>query len=203
MPQREIGVMEEKPVKKKWEPVEWEMWRWQVVIVVLLLVLLAVYAVSFGIKGTSSQETWGQFGDFIGGVMNPLVAFAAFYWLTQSVKLQKQELKETRAELRASALAQQEQVENGRKSIRLAALTALTNATESKIQTLRVNIRETESKMQFVRGGGLGVIASMEEIEADRKGFLKAAIQLGFERDAYIDEMKTLLGEKVSEVSPG
>lgn len=90
-----------------------------------------------------SGETWGTFGDFLGGVLNPIVAYAAFYWLTQSVRLQKQELSETRRALQDSAASQAEAAEHARKSVRLGALTALTNSITAEISTTRL-------EMQFV-----------------------------------------------------
>ena len=30
---------------------------------------------------SEKPEAWGQFGDYVGGLLNPLVAYAAFYWL--------------------------------------------------------------------------------------------------------------------------
>jgi len=50
-----------------------------------------------------NTSAWGEFGDFIGGLLNPLVAYSAFYWLTRSVLLQKEELLETRKALEESA----------------------------------------------------------------------------------------------------
>ncbi|WP_288400161.1 putative phage abortive infection protein [uncultured Acinetobacter sp.] len=51
---------------------------------------------------------WGTFGDFIGGILNPIFALFAFYWLTYSVRLQIKELKDTRTELKKAADAQVE-----------------------------------------------------------------------------------------------
>jgi hypothetical protein len=53
---------------------------------------------------------WGSFGDFVGGLLNPLIAYSAFYWLTVSVVVQKRELAETKQALIDSSRAQQEQV---------------------------------------------------------------------------------------------
>lgn len=65
------------------------------------------YLVNFSLVHNSgvsaSQADWGQFGDFVGGLLNPLVAFFAFYWLTESVRIQKQELSATRAALEAAS----------------------------------------------------------------------------------------------------
>jgi hypothetical protein len=56
-------------------------------------------------------SSWGAFGDFVGGILNPLIAFLAFYWLTVSVLIQKKELEETKNALVGSSVAQAKQVE--------------------------------------------------------------------------------------------
>ena len=53
--------------------------------------------------------TWGAFGDFIGGILNPFVAGCALYWLTRSIRIQRAELVATKKELAESRLAQQNQ----------------------------------------------------------------------------------------------
>jgi hypothetical protein len=42
---------------------------------------------------------WGSFGDFVGGLLNPIVAFLALFWLTRSIQIQRTELRETRLAL--------------------------------------------------------------------------------------------------------
>ncbi|MDR0215924.1 MAG: hypothetical protein LBJ15_18275 [Comamonas sp.] len=134
-----MKTVEKQPTEKKMDKLDWSMWRWQAVVIALGILLLLAYAFAFkssaNLLGDHGQEKWGQFGDFIGGIMNPLVAFAAFYWLTQSVKLQKQELAETRKALEESAKAQTAQVTNGKASVRLAALSALANSLQSDISS--------------------------------------------------------------------
>jgi hypothetical protein len=56
------------------------------------------------------SQMWGAFGDFVGGLLNPLVAYSAFYWLTVSVIVQKKELAETTRALSNSSLSQEKQV---------------------------------------------------------------------------------------------
>ncbi|HAS8434478.1 TPA: hypothetical protein I7734_22175 [Vibrio vulnificus] len=60
---------------------------------------------------SADASVWGAFGDFVGGILNPLIAYSAFYWLTVSVLIQKQELSDTKQALVQSSLAQKEQVE--------------------------------------------------------------------------------------------
>ena len=67
---------------------------------------------------------WGAFGDFVGGLVNPLVAFFAFYWLTKSVLIQKEELSDTRSALVESQRAQERQAELAFVSAKLQSLNA-------------------------------------------------------------------------------
>lgn len=83
---------------------------------------------------------WGAFGDFMGGLMNPIVAFAALYWLTQSVKLQKTELAETREALEGSEKAQKQQAKNSSKNIHISAMTAVVSSLQLQINALNQNI---------------------------------------------------------------
>jgi len=101
-------------------------WKWGVAGAGLLAVV--AYAAWFGWRHglalADGPSTWGEFGDFLGGILNPLVAFAAFYWLTRSVQLQKRELEETRRALEESSEAQKAQAEQSRIAVRLDALVA-------------------------------------------------------------------------------
>lgn len=63
----------------------------------------------YGLPLSKDSSSWGTFGDFIGGVLNPVVAFFAFYWLTESVRIQQQEMKHTRETLEETTRAQDEQ----------------------------------------------------------------------------------------------
>lgn len=115
---------------------QWKLW-----VTGIGALLICAYVVWFGVivqlAPTNDPDKFGTFGDFFGGLMNPIVAFAAFYWLTQSVKLQKQELSETRAELKKSADAQDLLVKNGHVSMQLAARTAIVNAINAEIAQLQ------------------------------------------------------------------
>lgn len=100
-------------------------------------------------------EQWGQFGDYLGGFLNPLIAAAAFYWLTQSVRIQHRELAETRVELAKAAEAQAVQVELLRHSIelnglgsQLASVTAILTARLSELHLLDQHSLEERSGRQ-------------------------------------------------------
>ncbi|MEH6471000.1 MAG: putative phage abortive infection protein [Halopseudomonas sp.] len=52
---------------------------------------------------------WGSFGDFFGGILNPVVAFMALYWLTKSVQVQRAELNEVKNEMKIASGIQSDQ----------------------------------------------------------------------------------------------
>lgn len=56
-----------------------------------------------------NSADWGAFGSFFGGVLSPVIALFAFYWLTQSILIQKKELSETQNVLKATEDIQKEQ----------------------------------------------------------------------------------------------
>ena len=66
---------------------------------------------------SENTGSWGTFGDYVGGILNPVIAAFAFYLIAKTYELQKTELEETRKLLKVSTDAQNKQ-------IKLAALTA-------------------------------------------------------------------------------
>jgi large-conductance mechanosensitive channel len=78
---------------------------------------------------SESNDKWGAFGDYVGGILNPVIAAFAFYLIAKTYELQKTELEATRSLLELSTNAQKEQ-------IKLAALTALLNSNLTRISML-------------------------------------------------------------------
>lgn len=77
--------------------------------VVLAIIVIAAYRLMFGAQFSDRQDQWGQFGDFVGGVLNPMLAFFSILLLLITVRLQLEELQLTREELRKSSKALDEQ----------------------------------------------------------------------------------------------
>ena len=86
---------------------------------------------------STDPAVWGQFGDYIGGILNPIVAFCALLWLMRSVSIQDIELSETRRALTESADAQLKQLAVMQRDQRLAALIALVEATITQAHEAR------------------------------------------------------------------
>ena len=79
---------------------------------------------------SKNTGSWGTFGDYVGGILNPVIAAFAFYLIAETYKLQKRELESTSSLLEVSTDAQNKQ-------IKLAALTALLNSNLMRIDTLK------------------------------------------------------------------
>ncbi len=60
---------------------------------------VALYFYAFGSLGFGNQEAFALFGDFIGGLLNPILGFATILILLRSLWLQNEEMKATRKEL--------------------------------------------------------------------------------------------------------
>lgn len=94
----------------------WTFWG----VVAIAVILVVVYPIWFwGFNdlppADKDPEPWGQFGDFIGGILNPLVALFALYWLTRSIGIQREELAATKQELADTKLLIAEQVKTAEK----------------------------------------------------------------------------------------
>lgn len=67
-----------------------------VVAIMLFGVAIALYWGVFGRLGWSDdQAIWGQFGDFFGGLLNPILAFLSFVALLFTVVLQSKEIRDS------------------------------------------------------------------------------------------------------------
>lgn len=126
--------------------------RWRVGLMCIVIALVFFYFYWFGIRNSlplsKTADVWGQFGDFLGGIINPLVAYAAFYWLTMSVIMQKVELNETKEALKAAADAQAEQAKYARQTLRLSALSSLFNFASNEIESARNELRDISAQTE-------------------------------------------------------
>jgi uncharacterized membrane protein len=73
-------------------------WLLGIVVIAALLVIGFYFGRFRGELGT--QEVYAQFGDYFGGVLNPLLGFATVALLVYSIRLQAKELRNTTEELR-------------------------------------------------------------------------------------------------------
>jgi hypothetical protein len=81
--------------------------------ILALFGVAAAYFWTFRGAVSDSQATWGLFGDYMGGVLNPIFGLGALFALLYTIVLQVQELHETREEMRKTTdAARQSTFEN-------------------------------------------------------------------------------------------
>lgn len=89
-------------------------------IIVIAIVALFAYMDTFA-EGNlwkfGSKEDFGVFGDFVGGVLNPLFAFFTVILLVYSIQVQIEELSKSTKALQASQSAHERQVEISKKEL--------------------------------------------------------------------------------------
>jgi CHASE3 domain sensor protein len=134
---------------------------------------------------------WGTFGDFVGGILNPVIAFFAFYWLTKSVHYQKKELSETRQALSEAKDAQKEQARYQFISTQIAALDTRLRAKQSDIE----NVRQTIS-YYVNQGRGAVFSASGEYTDCE-----EALSQLALELNTLLEERNNLQSDIAETIS--
>jgi len=87
------------------------------------LVVLGLYFGNFHYGLSDKNDDWGTFGDYFGGILNPILAAFVLYWIVETYKLQKTELQETKRLINDQ--------------VKLAALTALLNSNLTRISLLK------------------------------------------------------------------
>lgn len=73
--------------------------------VVVALIVVATFAVQFHGSPSGDPANWGQFGDYLGGVLNPTFSFLALLALLATLGIQVKELRMSGRELKNSAEA--------------------------------------------------------------------------------------------------
>ena len=80
--------------------------------VAAFLIVLGLYIAYFkNLSITNDSATWGTFGDYLGGTLNPIISFLALIGLLYTIHQQAQEMQATREELKQAAEQQRQQVE--------------------------------------------------------------------------------------------
>lgn len=71
---------------------------------ILVSVVLGVYVDNFGSKLSTSNSDWGTFGDYLGGVLNPVFALFAFFGALWSIGMQRKQLDQFLADKRGQEI---------------------------------------------------------------------------------------------------
>ncbi|MFM0607667.1 hypothetical protein PQR05_24360 [Paraburkholderia sediminicola] len=157
-----------------------------VVLVVLtsIFVTVSLYTFQFGTHLASQQETWAQFGDYFGGVLNPVFALLAFFGLLWSIVRQGTEFRISLESLR------QERAHNDLlhvvKEIDLR-IESILDINISAVKGTEISIRQMNSEAQRLRRGS-GSSAAYSD-------FLRVAKLAGSVVEAPVRELVYLVGK--------
>ncbi len=105
-------------------------------------IALALYAFRFGNALSDKREAWGQFGDYLGGVVNPAIGLATVVLLYVTYRTQ-------RAELRAARKAYRRQADELREANRIAA--------EENIRLRAIAEIDQEPEFAMLSSGTMGI----------------------------------------------
>lgn len=159
-----------------------------IIVLGLILLIVAAYAVWFGIinsqKLSNQPGSWAQFGAFAGGILSPLVAYAAFYWLTKAVRLQKEELSFTRQVLESTSESQSRHAAHALTSVRVTALSALINSIMGEVQIQRLQLQ---------------LIVDQMESDPNRARMIDGRVLRGRELQDYLNKINSRIERRMSE----
>ncbi|MCQ3002612.1 hypothetical protein NLO98_22955 [Pseudomonas syringae] len=76
-----------------------------------IVIVCIIYVFTFGTTHSADPAIWGQFGDYFGGVLNPLFALAAFLSALWSISVQQRESRAASMQLAAQTEIAQRELE--------------------------------------------------------------------------------------------
>lgn len=126
-------------------------WPWLLPISIFISCTL-IYTLNFTVDFTPwftpwTSENLGTFGDYIGGIINPIVSTLALYFLVKAYYIQKIELTETRTALRDSAKHQEKLAKTALAQSRIDEKNLRINILMVQIDSYQSQINITQSEL--------------------------------------------------------
>lgn len=173
-------------------------WRTAMTGAAILCVLLYWIGFSFAWSAkeeSSLQNGWANFGTFFGGTLGPVVAFAAFYWLTESVRIQRVELKKAHKALLESAAAQKEQSDGSKRLVELNALSTLAQLTDSQLIHIQQRLAQIEAVFDESRKTGKISTTTERSLNVEKPRLLGEEAKLKKDREDYLAKISKFFKE--------
>ncbi len=161
------------------------------VAVLIISIAVTLHMATFGTSLSINREHWGQFGDYFGGLLNPIFAFAAFMSALWSINVQRLEVREMAVQLTnqtAVAKLELEELVSDRRSqefllvvrdidVRLAALRGRTVSVAGTLPVLNIDHMASEAERVSVFGGFSPVLDEFVRLASERGSVIESDIR--------------------------
>ena len=111
-------------------------------VVLGILIVISVYTYQFQHGSLGDTASFGAFGDYIGGLLNPILGFATVLLLIYSIRIQMRELSKSTAALEASQEAQENLVAISKQEVTLLQESRLDEQNALKTESKRNQLTE-------------------------------------------------------------
>lgn len=119
----------------------------------ILLIPITSYILVYGRHLSDSQELWAHFGDFFGGVLNPIYALLALLALLYTISLQSAELRQATTEFRRSADSLQQQLDHYRDASRKEDLFKIIKNIDDDLEKIYETVVSPEGQIPVLKIG--------------------------------------------------
>lgn len=156
----------------------------------VLLAAFGFYSFNFPGGLSASQGTWGEFGDFVGGAINPIIGFFTILLLSISLRQNHKALAQTHEELALTRVA----VEDARK------MQAATEAALKDQTAIAANAKDMNNAISLYRELDRQYMGMAEGIEQDNQLLLNSAEYMVKRKDylRLIEIQRIMLGAVLS-----
>ncbi|PHS73195.1 MAG: hypothetical protein COB22_02725 [Cycloclasticus sp.] len=110
-----------------------------VAVVIFIYMYQFLFNKGYVLGGTAA---FGAFGDYIGGILNPILGFATVILLIYSIRIQMKELRESTIALKASQIAHEELAKTSKKELSIIEQGHLNQQSALKREALRNQLTE-------------------------------------------------------------
>lgn len=132
----------------------------KLIAVVFFVTLLVFYFGNFHHLSDDNTK-WGAFGDYVGGLLNPVLAFMAFYWLTRSIQIQLKEFEKTREAFEQSSHEQAKAAEAQTELVKQQKIATQAQEESSRVQQLQSRVQAFESSFFSMMNHKVDVVSNI------------------------------------------
>lgn len=160
--------------------------------VALLIVINLLYLFNFGPGISKDPGAWGQYGDFIGGVLNPIAALASVYFLYITLARQMDDSEEQAKLARTNLELAMQNMQTQQEQLNLAS-----SNLEISMRSINVQQQQIEISARQLRDGQAYRLIDLYREMSDRfttaGGDRSGAAAFKYLRECAIDEMREFL----------